>query len=108
MRWVALFLLPVGGNQMSNKYVELVEQSLTDCHHQEILDEGATSDTATLFMLGKLKRLQDELVKTQDTNAKIDLLMSSVIVSSSISVINGKSSKKSILGRLKKMVSVVI
>jgi hypothetical protein len=97
----------------SDKLVELVEDTLEgavgDDEFLELEEGSSSSSVAVIYFLGKLNRLKTEMLKTEDTNKKLDLLGGMLAVNASISVLNGPSSKsKGLLGRLKKMISAFI
>jgi hypothetical protein len=89
---------------METQLVRLVNET---SDNQETLSETATGDILTVAMLGKLKRLQDQLVKTPDVGERCEILGKMIITGSGISVVNGKPAK-GILGRVKKLISAVI
>ena len=66
---------------------------------------GSLSDMASLMLIGKMTKQRRALQSEQDIGKKLDHLADMIASASAISVINGKSSKKSIWGKIKKFAS---
>jgi len=94
---------------MKTDLVNIVNKtnSVDEVGECELLGEGK-SDAAVIYFLAKMKKMQTKLDETDDLNERVSILSGMMIANASISVLNGKSANKSILGRLKKMISAVI